>query len=32
SSPGLNPLQHPVYDAWLITCRAAAPVVAAGSR
>lgn len=25
SSPGLNPLQHPVYDAWLITCRAAAP-------
>jgi len=24
SSPGLNPLQHPVYDAWLITCRAAA--------
>ena len=26
SSPGLNPLQHPVYDAWLITCRAGAPV------
>lgn len=26
SSPGLHPLQHPVYDAWLITCRAAAPV------
>lgn len=25
SSPGLNPLQHPVYDAWLITCRARAP-------
>jgi len=25
SSPGLNPLQHPVYDAWLITCRAASP-------
>jgi hypothetical protein len=25
SSPGLNPLQHPVYDAWLIACRAAAP-------
>jgi hypothetical protein len=25
SSPGLNPLQHPVYDAWLISCRAAAP-------
>lgn len=26
SSPGLHPLQHPVYDAWLITCRAATPV------
>jgi hypothetical protein len=25
SSPGLHPLQHPVYDAWLITCRATAP-------
>ena len=25
SSPGLNPIEHPVYDAWLITCRAAAP-------
>jgi hypothetical protein len=25
SSPALNPLQHPVYDAWLITCRAATP-------
>jgi hypothetical protein len=31
SSPGLNPLQHPVYDAWLITCRATTPV-AAGPR
>ena len=31
SSPGLNPLQHPVYDAWVITCRAAAPV-SAGAR
>ncbi|MCI3135666.1 DUF2155 domain-containing protein [Phenylobacterium aquaticum] len=28
SSPGLNPLQHPVYDAWLITCKANAPVMA----
>jgi hypothetical protein len=28
SSPGLHPLEHPVYDAWLITCRAAAPVSA----
>ncbi|WP_424444211.1 DUF2155 domain-containing protein [Phenylobacterium hankyongense] len=26
SSPGLHPLEHPVYDAWLITCRAAAPL------
>jgi hypothetical protein len=24
-SPGLNPLQHPVYDAWLISCRTTAP-------
>jgi hypothetical protein len=24
-SPGLNPLEHPVYDAWLISCRTAAP-------
>jgi hypothetical protein len=28
SSPGLNPLEHPVYDAWLITCRATSPVIA----
>ncbi|MDB5425472.1 MAG: hypothetical protein JWQ29_2888, partial [Phenylobacterium sp.] len=28
SSPGLHPLGHPVYDAWLITCRAAAPPIA----
>jgi hypothetical protein len=28
SSPGLNPLQHPVYDAWLISCRASAGVPA----
>jgi hypothetical protein len=25
SSPSLHPLEHPVYSAWLITCRAAAP-------
>jgi hypothetical protein len=25
SSPGLNPLEHPTYDAWAISCRAAAP-------
>jgi len=24
-SPGLNPFQHPIYDAWLISCMAAAP-------
>jgi len=28
SSPGLNPLEHPVYDAWLITCTAAGPAPA----
>jgi hypothetical protein len=28
SSPGLNPLQHPVYDAWLIACKQSAPVEA----
>ncbi|PIB92034.1 DUF2155 domain-containing protein [Caulobacter sp. FWC2] len=26
SSPGLNPLQHPVYDAWLIACKQTIPV------
>jgi hypothetical protein len=25
NSPGINPLQHPTYDAWLITCMAAPP-------
>lgn len=25
SSPGLNPLEHATYDAWAISCRAAAP-------
>ena len=25
SSPGLHPLEHPVYDAWVISCRAATP-------
>ena len=28
SAPGLHPLEHPVYDAWVISCRAAAPAVA----
>lgn len=26
SSPGLNPLEHPVYDAWLIACKAVGPL------
>lgn len=26
SSPGLSPLQHPVYDAWLIACKQTVPV------
>ena len=26
SSPGLHPLEHPLYDLWLITCRTSAPV------
>lgn len=26
SSPSLHPLEHPVYAAWLITCRAATPL------
>jgi hypothetical protein len=25
NSPGLNPFQHPIYDAWLITCMATVP-------
>jgi hypothetical protein len=25
SSPGLNLLQHPIYDAWLIACKTATP-------
>ncbi len=25
ASPALHPLEHPVYDAWLITCRASTP-------
>ncbi len=26
SSPGLNPFEHPVYDAWLIACKTSPPV------
>jgi hypothetical protein len=29
SSPGLNPLEHPVYDAWVISCRASTPAASA---
>ena len=25
SSPGLDLLQHPVYDAWLVACKTALP-------
>jgi hypothetical protein len=32
NSPGLNPLEHPVYDAWLIACKTSAPVAPAASR
>lgn len=31
SSPGLNPLEHPVYDAWVITCRAPVPAQVAAA-
>ena len=30
NSPGVNPLEHPVYDAWLVSCSAAPPAVPAG--
>ena len=26
NGPGLHPFEHPVYDAWLVSCSAAAPV------
>ncbi len=26
NAPGVNPLEHPVYDAWLIACKTDAPV------
>ena len=32
NSPGLNPLEHPVYDAWLVSCSAAPPTVPVGKR
>ncbi|WP_269716865.1 DUF2155 domain-containing protein [Caulobacter sp. NIBR2454] len=32
SSPGVRPLEHPVYDAWLIACKASAAPAPAGKR
>ena len=32
NSPGLNPLEHPVYDAWLIACKASSPVAPVANR
>ncbi|MGF1456261.1 MAG: DUF2155 domain-containing protein [Alphaproteobacteria bacterium] len=32
SSPALNPLEHPVYDVWLMTCRALSPEQGDSSR
>ncbi|PXA82807.1 DUF2155 domain-containing protein, partial [Caulobacter sp. D5] len=32
SSPGLNPLEHPVYDAWLIACKTSTPVAEGPSK
>lgn len=31
SSPALHPVEHPLYDIWLIACRTPAPVAAAGA-
>jgi hypothetical protein len=31
-APGLHPIEHPVYDAWLIACKTASPPVNAASR
>ena len=32
SSPALHPLEHPVYDLWVIACRTAAPETFSGRR
>ena len=32
SSPGVRPLEHPVYDAWLIACKASTAPAPAGKR
>lgn len=31
SSPALNPLEHPVYDVWVISCKTASPEAASGN-
>lgn len=31
SSPGLNAIEHPVYDVWLIDCKSSLPSTSAGS-
>ena len=31
-APGLHPLEHPVYDAWLIACKTASGPAVAGKR
>jgi len=32
ASPGLHAVEHPIYDVWLIGCKAPAPVTAAGQQ
>ncbi|MDI4666707.1 DUF2155 domain-containing protein [Xanthobacter autotrophicus] len=32
SSPGLHAVEHPIYDVWLIGCKASAPVTARGQQ
>lgn len=32
SSPGLHGVEHPIYDVWLIGCKAAEPVTTAGQQ
>lgn len=32
ASPGLHAVEHPIYDVWLIGCKAAAPVTARGQQ
>jgi hypothetical protein len=32
NAPGVHPLEHPVYDAWLIACKTASPVVPVAKR